>query len=141
MRRLALAFALLSAAACAAPTDEPGPAPLEADAALATSTGDAIAQWNTIARPWDGRGWRVALGTPPHNAAGWTFAETKTIVVLPGQPARTLRITLLHEIGHARGLEHVSSGVMQGGEGVSGPSVTEFSPEDLAECRRVDACD
>jgi hypothetical protein len=142
-RALAIALvAVTTCASCAVSTE--GPAAVEIDAAFTTDESAVIvasnAEWDAIAKPWTGAGWQVVKGTPPHNTAAWTDGETKTITVQDGLPARTFRVTIKHELGHARGLDHVTNGVMRGGEGVSGPSTTEFSAEDLAECRRVRAC-
>lgn len=41
----------------------------------------------------------------------------------------------LHEFGHALGLNHVNNGIMNPNK-----VTTEFSAEDMAECRRVRAC-
>lgn len=140
-------IAILSIAGCSScgGAIEEAPGALQIDAAFSAdeqaAIGESNAQWDTVAKPWSGAGWRIEKGMPPHNAAAWTFADDKRIVVKGGHPPRTFRITILHELGHARGLDHVEHGVMQGGEGRSGPSTTEFSAQDIAECRRVHACE
>lgn len=142
--RLAISLFVAGCSACSSTVDE-APAPLEIETSFSAdeqaTIGATLEQWNAVAHRFDGAGWRIVKGTPPHNAAAWTFGDEQRIVVKDGLPARTFRISMLHELGHARGLDHVRNGVMQGGEGVSGPSSTEFSAEDLSECRRVRACD
>jgi hypothetical protein len=50
---------------------------------------------------------------------------------------------VLHELGHAIGLDHVPSGVMSPDGAVQGQPWTmihKFSPDDVAECRRKGVC-
>lgn len=135
MRLLAVALLM---GGCTAEVDEP-PLVLDPDFTLEQrlAVESGLARWDAVTRPWDSRGWRIELGTPPHASAGWTYGDEKRIVMLPGTG---FEVRVTHEIGHAHGLDHVLHGVMQGGEGVSGPSSANISEDDMVECRRVKAC-
>lgn len=61
---------------------------------------------------------------------------TKTAYVSTGLEERRF-LALLHEQGHALGLTHVSAGVMH----KKGSSSTDFTQDDVEECRRVGICD
>lgn len=148
---------LIALAGCAptstdAPVDDRAesadPAPLAFDPAFSDEEMRLLlaaqAQWDTIAKPWSGAGWRVLKQVPPVNAAGITYPGTKTILVHPTllerRGEREFLTYTLHEFGHAHGLGHTTTGVMRGGEGLRGPDSPDFAPEDVAECVRVGAC-
>lgn len=59
-----------------------------------------------------------------------------TIYIKPGLSDDRFLVVATHEMGHILGLDHTTRGLMT----PSGEQL-EFSPEDLTECRRVEACD
>jgi hypothetical protein len=104
----------------------------------------AAAKWNTVlVRPMniDPSGpWHVVKDTPPDRwtkgFVGQTFYAEKLIFIEPGLSPDAFYKTVLHEFGHLNGLHHVQ------GQSVMAPSAssTEFSEEDMEECRTVGAC-
>ena len=97
----------------------------------------AADKWNAVAiEPIAfGRGeWRIDRVDLPIGTAGETSLSKHVIRIAQRHEATTFQV-ILHEFGHAHRLSHVASGVMQ-----PAAAPTEFTAEDMAECRRVEAC-
>lgn len=100
----------------------------------------AQAKWGEIVKPGFTelafRPFTILKEDPGEGYRGYTVAPTHTIRIQPSIPDQEFYPTILHEYGHALGLDHVPDGVMN----PSGVDV-EFSEEDLQECRRVGSCE
>jgi hypothetical protein len=110
--------------------------------------GEACERWNFvairqqyIADPGDGT-WRVQLRLAEHmidqrdGVAGEVIRGAHSMHLLRGMDPATFAMVAAHEQGHALRLEHHDgAGLMNEHAGQ-----IEFSEEDLAECRRVNAC-
>ncbi len=72
------------------------------------------------------------------NVLGVYRRATDSITIVSGLPLDTFELVALHELGHARGLAHVTGGpaVMNAGIGAA----SDFTVLDVAECQRVGAC-
>ena len=68
-----------------------------------------------------------------------TNKDRHLIRVSLGTHVDALYVVSLHELGHVMGLEHVRHGAMQ--ENGDRPFPSTLTDEDLAECRRVGACE
>jgi hypothetical protein len=81
-------------------------------------------RWQEVQQLWPG-----AVGA---------YYPTEGIVLLPDDTSRSDAMgILLHEIGHSAGLKHVEPpGIMA----ERGNIPEDFTPNDIAECRRVGAC-
>lgn len=114
-------------------------------------TRSAAAKWNGVVLApisVDGGDWFIELAPPicpdcpPGRCAGCTHSSRDAVPELrrliqidPATPDEEYKYVILHEMGHSIGLDHTSQGIMCPGSGA-----TEFSFEDIAECRRVHAC-
>lgn len=156
MRRLALFVALTLALVVAACTPKPkGPIRFALDHTL---TPAEVAEIKWAADKWnnlptlpshhisiDPRGeWRIdEVDQVPGGWNGMFQPAERLIIFDDNVRGTTLALVALHELGHALGLGHTTNGVMQDGPSMiaqhkSPPS--EFSAEDIAECRRAGAC-
>jgi hypothetical protein len=98
----------------------------------------AAADWNArTVHPitFDGTAWRVLKQDPGTGYNGITYSSKHLILISAEHPGATVYSVALHEFGHALGLQHTTTGVMQ-----AAVVSTEFTPEVLAECKRVSAC-
>lgn len=90
--------------------------------------------------PWP---WIILRADPPPGYTGWYDARRRVIFVSSYVEDWLVYNIVLHEIGHALGLQHGASGVMCGADRSTDcptPGATEFSAEDRAECHRVRRC-
>lgn len=146
----ALVFVLLVGASCASD----GPSFL-LDPMMTSRqermTRAAAAKWNGVVfapLSVDGGDWYIELAPPVcldcplGRCAGCTHGSRdpvpelrRLIQIDPATPDGEYKFVVLHEMGHSIGLGHTSKGIMSPGSGA-----TEFSFEDIAECRRVHAC-
>lgn len=100
----------------------------------------AAATWNALTVPekritLDGGEWSILEVDP---GTGWNGSCTpsRRVIRIHPEPANaSVYEVALHEFGHALGLMHTPRGVMN-----PEAATAEFSPEDLAECRRVETC-
>lgn len=92
------------------------------------------AEWTIIVglSPPDGCG---PPSAPRYCTAGWTDAPTHQVRIYPSLASDELYSTTLHEFGHVLGLGHTQAGIMRPGSGA-----TEFSADDIAECRKHGRC-
>ena len=99
----------------------------------------AAAEWNAIttedSQITEGDEWRVLKKVPQFNRNGECSRSKRTIWIHPEHPGATVYEVAVHEFGHALGLGHTTTGLMMG-DVLS----TEWTPEVLAECRKVGAC-
>lgn len=117
----------------------------EIDAVFTQSQGQEIQRaadvWNSLSvRPItfspQGQGdWLILPASVTLNRLGYTEGKRKLIRINPVTPDNQVYAVALHEFGHAIGLGHVQQGVMDPNH-----QTMAFSPEDIAECRRVGAC-
>jgi hypothetical protein len=134
MRALVLAFLV----SCAPPL---------AFTVAPTFTADERAQIAAAAEAWnqrtvpskritlDGGEWSILEVDP---GTGWNGSATpsrRVIRIHPNPVNATTYEVALHELGHALGMMHTTRGVM-----FPHWATSEFSDEDMAECRRVEAC-
>lgn len=107
----------------------------------------AVAKWNTVLKEpirLEGGGWKLINETPPdYSTKGWsgeTVRKDKLIYIKPDEPSPVFYALVLHELGHTRGMHDTRKpGVMNGTIDVRNPA-TEFTEDDLEECRTVGAC-
>jgi hypothetical protein len=153
MTRVRVLFALLVCFVVVACSDAPRYRrdPLM-DSVQRVEASNVIAKWNTVlVEPIaiDDRfgEWNMTIAPPvllPDCPPGVCSACThsshelelpRTIQVSPAVRADAFYPALMHEVGHSLGLHHVSQGVMN-------PRTleTEFSAEDMEECRRRKRC-
>jgi predicted Zn-dependent protease len=98
----------------------------------------AAKRWNefttrTVHIVSDGE-WLVVPATSP-KGLGYAQGARRLIRISPVTPDDQIYAVALHEFGHALGLNHVPKGVMDPDR-----QTIEFSPEDIAECKRCGAC-
>ena len=103
----------------------------------------AAAAWNDVAREeieLGGGPWRIERGPLDPQLGGETFPDERRIVMRAGLDADLFAQIALHELGHAHGLRHVRGyGVMfWNADDRQAQVVTDV---DVAECRRVAACE
>jgi predicted Zn-dependent protease len=94
--------------------------------------------WNELASRnvniVDNGEWLVVSAASPHGL-GYAQGHRRLIRISPSTPDDQVYAVALHEFGHALGLHHTTKGVMDPDR-----QTIDFSPEDLAECRRAGAC-
>jgi hypothetical protein len=118
----------------------------EIDAVFTNSQGAEIRRaavdWNKLSvRPVtfapEGEGdWLILPASVTLNRLGYAQRKRRLIRINPLTPDDQIYAVALHELGHALGLGHVKQGVMDPDR-----QTIAFSAEDLAECRRVGACE
>lgn len=116
----------------------------------------AAARWNEVAVEQfcvvDGDGqqlhgiWRIEVGSPEWQHITSTFGgefygihlgNTDRIGIVSGLEVSLFELVALHEFGHAHGLDHTEPpSLMCSWVG----SADDFTPIDIAECKRVGAC-
>jgi hypothetical protein len=79
--------------------------------------------------------WRILKAVPPHSYNGECHSGLRIIWIHPEHPGATVYDVALHEMGHAVGLGHTTTGVM-----MPFTVSAEFTPEVLEECRQAGAC-
>lgn len=134
MRALLLAFLVSCAPPLAfvvAPTFTPDKQAQIAQAAEEWNQRTASSKRITL----DGGEWSILEVDPGTGWNGSCTPSRRIIRIHPEPHNATTYAVALHEFGHALGLMHTPRGVMFADE-----ATTEFSDEDLAECRRVEAC-
>lgn len=155
IRYLVIAFLTL-VLSCAATTSVPACAlPVRASVALRVDgtetefqwTAEAVSRWAPHTLPdhtptVDPNGQWLITFCPNDDArfapgvGGLTSVSARRIWIKRGYPDETMRFVILHEVGHAMGLDHVSDpkAVM------SKTGAPEFTEADIEECRRAGAC-
>lgn len=79
--------------------------------------------------------WLILPASVTLNRLGYAQRKRRLIRINPLTPDDQIYAVALHELGHALGLGHVKQGVMDPDR-----QTLEFSDEDMAECRRAEAC-
>lgn len=88
--------------------------------------------------PTSNRSWQYNLEHIGYDLKGLYFPESDCVAVPEGLPKEELYGVVLHELGHALGLQHIAApAVMADRQG----SAVDFTENDLAECRRVGVCE
>lgn len=100
----------------------------------------AAGAWNTIAKDhitFDGASWHIVKRDPgPGRPNGLCQSGQRLVLIRPEPYGATTYAVAIHEFGHVLGLGHVAAGVMNPVN-----ASTQFTDQDLTECRRVGACE
>lgn len=88
--------------------------------------------------PYKGPAWQeISTRLKGADVLGVYYESGDRIGIIDGMNGGLFELVALHEFGHAHGLDHTAKhAIMYVGSG----TVTDFTPIDLAECRRVLAC-
>lgn len=78
----------------------------------------------------------VAQGSTDHYSGNILLSRLRSCVGEPyADDVRCFESVVMHEMGHLLGMNHTTAGVM-----INGGAAYDYSPEDLAECRRAGIC-